>query len=129
MTGFVSVTIIARPRAALSVPSVTRNEGMASRVVSVPLMRPTSAPVPRPANAPTNQKLARCAMASAAAMPESARVDATERSICPAMITKVMPIAAIDTSVVCRPMFRKLSIDRNHGEAKLKTTRRTTKAR
>ena len=63
-------------------------------------------------------------MASAAAMPESARVDATDRSIWPAMITKVMPIATIDTSVVCRPMFRKLSIDKNHGEAKLKTTQK-----
>ena len=55
MTGLVSVTIIANPRAALSVPSVTRNEGMASRVVSTPLMSPTTAPVLRPASAPTNQ--------------------------------------------------------------------------
>ena len=49
---------MARLRAALSVPSVTRNEEIESRVVSVPLMRPTSAPVAIPASAPTNQKLA-----------------------------------------------------------------------
>ncbi len=52
---------------------------MASRVVSAPLMRPTNAPVPRPASAPTNQKLARCDIASAAAMPESASVEATDK--------------------------------------------------
>ncbi|MGY4314900.1 hypothetical protein [Bradyrhizobium sp. JR3.5] len=44
------------------------------------------------------------------------------------MITKVIPTAMIDTSVVWRPIFRKLSTDRNQGEDRLKTTRSTTKA-
>ena len=61
-------------------------------------------------------------------MPDSASVDPTDRSICRAMITKVMPTAMIETSAVCRPMFRKLSSDRNQGEARLKTTSRTAKA-
>ena len=34
------------------------------------------------------------------------------------MMTKVMPTATIDTSVVCRPMLRKLSTERNHGDAR-----------
>ena len=57
MTGLVLVTISASPRAALSVPSVTRKDGIASCMVSTPLISPISAPVPRPATAPTNQLL------------------------------------------------------------------------
>ena len=84
--------------------------------------------MPIPAEAPTSQLLATCAMANPAAMPDSARFEPTERSICRAMITKVIPIAMIDTRAVCRPMLRKLSTDRNQGDAKLKTTSRTAKA-
>ncbi len=128
ITGLVLVTMRASPRAALSVPSVTRNEGIANRVVRRPLTRPTRAPVPIPAAAPTSQLFATCAMARPAAIPDSARFEPTERSICRAMITKVIPIAMIDTRAVCRPMLRKLSIDRNQGDERLKTTSRTAKA-
>ena len=97
MTGLVSVTIMARPRAALSVPSVTRNDGIASCVVSRPLTRPTSAPVPSPASAPTTQELSRMRHGERRAhMPDSASVEATERSICRPMMTNVMPTAMID---------------------------------
>src|SRR6476620_4986655 len=44
------------------------------------------------------------------------------------MMMKVMPTAMIDTSVVWRPMFRKLSTERNQGEDRLNTTSRITKA-
>ena len=57
MTGLVLVIIIANPRATLSVPRVTRNDGIESRVATTPLMRPTIAPVARPAAAPTIQPL------------------------------------------------------------------------
>jgi hypothetical protein len=62
-------------------------------------------------------------------MPDNASVEATERSIWPAMMTKVMPTATIETSVVCRPMLRKLSTDRNHGDARLNATSNTANAR
>ena len=129
ITGLVLVTINASPRAALKVPSVTRNEGIASRMVRRPLINPTKAPVPRPAAAPMSQLLATCAIASAAAIPDSARVDPTERSICLAMMTNVIPIAMIETSAVCRPMLRKLSMERNHGDVRLKMTSRIAKAK
>ncbi len=61
-------------------------------------------------------------------MPDSASVEATDRSICREMITNVMPTAMIETSVVWRPMLRKLSIDRNQGEARLNTTSMMAKA-
>ena len=61
-------------------------------------------------------------------MPDNASVEPTDKSICRAMITNVMPIAMIETSAVCRPMFRKLSIERNHGDAKLNTTSRIANA-
>jgi hypothetical protein len=101
---------------------------MFSRVVTTPLIAPTIAPVPMPAIAPMIQLSPTCAMASAADMPDSASVDPTDRSICRAMITKVMPIATIDTSAVCRPIFRKLSTERNQGDAKLNTTSRIANA-
>ncbi|MGY4314899.1 hypothetical protein ACVWW1_004226 [Bradyrhizobium sp. JR3.5] len=65
----------------LSEPSVTRKDGIESCVVRMPLSSPTSAPVPSPAIAPTIQLLLIWLMASAAAMPDSANVDATDRSI------------------------------------------------
>ena len=99
-----------------------------NRVVSRPLINPTRAPVPRPATAPTTQLLATCAIASAAAIPDSASVDPTERSICLAMMTNVIPVAMIETSAVCRPMLRKLSMERNQGDATLKMTSRIAKA-
>ena len=100
MTGLVLVTISARPRAPLNVPNVTRKDGISSRVVKTPLISPISAPVPSPASAPTTQLLATKAMASDALMPESASVEATDRSICLDMMTNVMPTAMIETSVV-----------------------------
>ena len=101
---------------------------MERRVVTKPLIAPTIAPVPMPAIAPRIQLSLICDIASAADMPDKASADPTERSICRAMITNVMPIAMIDTSAVCRPIFRKLSIDRNHGDAKLNTTSRIANA-
>ena len=128
IAGLVLVTINASPRAALNVPSVTRNDGIDNRVVRRPLTSPTSAPVPMPATAPTTQLSATCDIASAADMPDSASVDPTERSICLAMMTKVIPVAIIETSAVCRPILRKLSIERNQGDARLKMTSRIAKA-
>ena len=67
-------------------------------------------------------------MAKAAHIPDNASVEATDRSICLAMMTKVMPIAMIETSVVCRPMFKKLATERNQGDATLKITISTRNA-
>ncbi|MGY4496211.1 hypothetical protein ACVWYH_000138 [Bradyrhizobium sp. GM24.11] len=81
ITGLVLVTIIASPRAMLSEPSVTRKDGIDSCVVRMPLSSPTRAPVPSPATAPTIQLLLIWLIARAAAMPDSANVEATDRSI------------------------------------------------
>ena len=115
MTGLVLVTINASPRAALNVPSVTRNDGMLSRVVRTPLISPTSGAGADARDRADDPVVGDMRHRERRAMPDSASVDPTDRSICRAMMTKVMPIAMIETSAVCRPMLRKLSMRQKPG--------------
>ena len=90
----------------LIMPSVTRNEGMRTFVVSRPLTRPTRRPTAR---APHGDDEVRLAQQHGHDQAESATIEPMDRSISPAESTKVMPKAMIETIAVCRAMLAKLS--------------------
>ena len=111
----------------LSDPKVTKKEGIESTVVSKPLIKPKAAPVARATTAPTSHTSPNLCMARAATTPARAMTDPTDRSNSPEIITRDMPTAIIETSVVWRPMLAKFSGVRNTGEAMAKITIKATK--
>src|SRR5947199_219645 len=82
----------ARPRTAVSEPSVTMKGGRRRSAISAPLMTPKPSPVRTAAgsqSAPSSGSLDMVSPAIAAA----ARIEPTERSMPPVRMTKVMPAA------------------------------------
>ena len=108
----------AAPRTMRYVPSVTMKGATLSRVISSPFTAPHNAPAPTPASraAPGGQTSSILAITTVT----NAMIDATERSIPPVMITKVIPIAERHTTVACRASVWTLSIVLNRGARALK---------
>src|SRR3954471_814014 len=94
-----SARYFARPRATPIVPSVTMNGTTLSRVTSVPLIVPAHRPVAAPAIAAIDG-VHPFRNASAVITEDSAMTDPTDRSMPPATITNVMPIAPRPTITV-----------------------------
>ena len=89
------------PRIMPSVPSVTMNGLIFSRVVRKPLASPQARPVSTPTATPAGMAAPR-SMAMVPISPPMARMAPTERSMPPAMITSVMPSAMMLITAVCR---------------------------
>ncbi len=86
-----SVICSATPRATSIIASVAMNGGRRSSVTHRPLTSPQAAPV----NSPSNIAIGTLMPArtdSAATTPASARIDPTDRSMPPVMITQVAPM-------------------------------------
>ena len=96
----------ARPRTAVSEPSVTMKGGSRSSAISAPLTTPKPRPVSTAAgshSAPSSGsfEIVRPAIADAA------RIEPTERSMPPVRMTKVMPAAStVLTAACCSTMPR-----------------------
>ena len=110
-TAAVLLTHIAVPLAIPIMASVTRNEGIPTRVVKRPLTMPTTIPVRSPQNIPP----IRPNLANASAVVTEARpaTEPIDRSISPADRTKVMPTAMMAIIAVWRTIFSKLFGSRN----------------
>jgi hypothetical protein len=101
----------AAPRATPSMPSVAMKGTTRRRVIAVALSRPTRAPSSTaPSTASDGARPSRSARAHST--PVSAIVEPTERSMPPATITSVMPIAPMATITVCASTTRRLLAER-----------------
>ena len=100
-TGSVPVTVSARPEKTLSMPRVTRKDGIFTRVTRTPFTAPIMAPM---ASTSTGTKRVGTPRSSsrAATMPDQLATEPTDRSISAQTITKVMPTAMMVTSAVMR---------------------------
>ncbi len=106
-------------------------EGRPSPVTSPPFTAPHSAPVPSPTSTSTGTPAAACA-AAPIAVEASASVEATERSIAPAMIRKAMAKAIVAFSLKLNVASEWFHSDRTSGEAiasKTKTAAATASRR
>ena len=74
------------------------NEGSDQRVTNSPLTAPQAAPVTRASATAAASGSFQSASATPSTAPESASSDPTDRSMPPAMITNVMPVATSSTS-------------------------------
>jgi hypothetical protein len=109
--GSVFVTHIAVPWATPSIPSVTRNDGIAKTATSAPLTEPTTSPVTRPTTIPATIPWSWIVIAVVTdARPA---VAPTERSICAAPITNVIATAMIEIVAVARRMLSRFVDVRN----------------
>src|SRR5438128_1939118 len=104
--GAVALIHMAIPCATLSMPNVTRKEGMPKRVTRKPFIEPTISPTSRPATMPARIPYCWIAMAvTTEARPASAPID---RSISAAAITKVTATAITEMIAVWRIILSKL---------------------
>lgn len=88
-------------------PSVTTKGTTDRRVISAPLINPSSALAATPASMASGTETA-CCSSCAVITDESAMLAPTERSMPPLTITKVIPIAHSPTITVCAAMVWKL---------------------
>ncbi len=102
---------LAVPRAMPSMPRVAMNGTTRRRVMARPLTRPTSPPVAIAA-ATARDGAQPSRRARAQRTPVSAIVEPTARSIPPATMTRVIPIAPIATMTVWARTTRRLLADR-----------------
>ena len=108
-------TMRARPRKRASVPMVTTSDGRPPRATSSPFSRPPMAPTSRTtgmatwSGTPAAQRTPMIALARPA-------IDSTERSISPAMMTRVIGSAMIATSISAAERFVKFPGVRKNGE-------------
>src|SRR5438309_54562 len=107
------------PRKTLIVPNVTMNGGSFNRVINEPLKKPQTVPTTAPAKVPSHIACAdkesppTLSIVHAPAMPASASIEPTERSMPPEIMIAVMPTAMIALTLDRRRTFRKLSIVKN----------------
>ena len=105
------------------VPSVTTKAGMWQRAISQPFSSPDARPMPSAAANPAATVSAvpvppaiRSVMTQAPAMPDNPRTAPTDRSIPPAMMTKVSPSASSRTSVAVDEVFSQFSLPKKSGD-------------
>ncbi len=91
--------MIVRPRAIDSIPKVTMNDGTLKIENTTPLNVPAARPTARAATTPGIGPYA--AAMTAATTPVSATTEPIERSMLPAMITRVTPNAGIAMIALC----------------------------
>jgi hypothetical protein len=99
----------ARPRIIVRVPSVTIIGGIFALVAKVPFRSPHTHPAAIPAKKEKGTGTFKNLASDAAVTPDSATVDPTERSIPPAITTKVSPKAHIPIIETCLRITMKLS--------------------
>ena len=116
-------------------PSVTTKGGTLALVMAVPWMRAAGEPDQRPRRAaprPSHSPAAAAARAAklpaalplatmAAARPQKASSEPTDRSMPAVRMTKVMPIASRPEIDTCRSTLSRLMVDRKRGSAMAKT--------
>src|SRR5262249_24926964 len=110
----------ARPRTAVSEPSVTMKGGKRSNAIRLPLMTPKTSPVN---TATGNQSDPRSGSLETISPPmaEAARMEPTERSMPPVRMTKVMPAAStVLTAACCSTMPRFWPVKKRPSDRKWK---------
>ena len=111
-------------------PSVTTNDGKASRATSRPLTMPRPRPTPSPAKTASGRLFELPEVTKlAATMPETDSSDPTDRSMPLARMTQVMPIARIPLIEVWRRMLTQLPQVMKLDSATASTAHSATKAR
>ena len=110
-TGAELVIHWAVPTAIPSMPRVTRNDGIPSRLTSDPLIAPTTSPTTSPARIPGSTP--QLEMVIAVTTLDRPATDPTLRSISAAEIANVIPTAMTVIVAVCRRMFMRLLLERN----------------
>ena len=116
----------AKPRTAVSEPSVTIKGGSRKLAISAPLIRPKASPA---ATDTTIQSEANSGMSEtiSPAMAEAARIEPTERSMPPVRITKVMPAAStVLTEACCSTMPRFCPVKKRPSDMKWKPRHKST---
>src|SRR6266481_7652615 len=107
------------PRKALMVPRVTMKGGNLSRVMRVPLRKPEAVPAIMPMSVPSHipgvdsESPPLLSMVHAPAMPATASIEPTERSMPPEMMIAVIPTPIMALTLERRRTFEKLSTVRN----------------
>ena len=89
------MTSSATPRTAASVPSVAMKSGTFRRVMTKPLKAPTANPAASPSSTASGSGQPQWANATPMRLPDSAAVDATDRSMPAETMTMVWPTARI----------------------------------
>ncbi len=96
----------ARPRTAVSEPSVTMKGGRRKSAIKAPFMTPKTRPVSTAAGSQSSPRSGSFETISPA-IAAAARMEPTERSMPPVRITKVMPAAStVLTAACCSTMPR-----------------------
>ena len=114
---------------------VTMMGAMRSCVTANPLMvparvqRPSAARSASSGGSPTLPNSSPCVAKTAAASPERANTEPTDRSMPAARITTICPAAPMPISAVCRRMLMRLAVERKSGFWKAKTATRPMNAR
>src|SRR5918998_6950378 len=121
-TGRPSVMSSAIPGTATKVPSVAMKSGTSSFVMTNPLKAPTATPAASPTSSDAGSGHAQCAYATPITLPESAAVEATERSMPRETITRVCPTARIINTEYWRSMLMRLLTVRKSGVTIAKAT-------
>jgi hypothetical protein len=98
------------------IPRVVINGGMRPRVVIRPLTSPHPSPTRSPPATATRPEWP-ATRRSATTRPLKARIEPTDRSIPPEMITKVRPMPRMALIADCCMTLRRLSVVRKWGEA------------
>src|SRR5689334_12040209 len=114
----------ARPRTAVSEPSVTMKGGSRSSAISAPLMMPKPSPV---STATGSQSIPRSGSFETVspAIADAARIDPTDRSMPPVRMTKVMPAAStVLTAACCSTMPRFCPVKNRPSDRKWKPMHR-----
>ena len=107
----------ARPRTAVSEPSVTMNGGSPPKATRLPFIRPKNSPVSSAAGTPSRPQPGISETISAA-IAEAASMLPTERSMPPVRITKVMPAPSTQLIAACCATIDRFCAVRNRPSPK-----------
>ena len=102
----------AAPRKPISPASVTTSDEMPVLATTRPWTNPAAAAAARASDDGQPERARRASWADARTQAENAITDATDRSISPLMMTKVIATAMITFSIDSRNRFTKLSTSR-----------------
>ncbi len=107
MTVLSSPSSRAKPRTAVSVPSVTMKGGSLKPAIRPPLIAPQTRPVTSPAGRPSqpSQSEPGSLETTSATIAAAARIEPTERSMPEVRMTKVMPAASTTLIDACWAMM------------------------
>ena len=121
--GFASEMIIVTPRNIDCVPRVMMNGCSLVKLISAPLIAPSSAPTPTPPNSTARPNGMPATIIFAVTTPESASTEPTDRSIPAIKIAKNSPQAISIVVALWVRICTRLPGDKNCGGAKTEVTR------